>query len=92
MNKRSTIKNTTDVLTPDHKLWPIFRRKLDDAVTIYANGKLRSRCQGDLTLTIEILESLENVDIKETVIFLKAKGGACDCKVIMNVARIWRNR
>ncbi len=84
--------NITETLTPDHKLWSIFRRKLNDAITIYANGKLRSRCQGDLTLTIEILESLENVDIKETVFFFKVYGGHCDCKVIQNVARIWRNR
>ncbi len=82
----------TKVLTPSHKLWPMFRKRLEDTVTTYVDGKLHSRCRGDLTLTIKILGSMKNIDVKETVIFLKAQGGACDCKVIMNVARIWRNK
>ena len=84
--------NPGEVLTPSHKLWPKFRKKLGDAVTIYADGKLHSKCQGDLSLTIGILKSMKNIDVEETVFFFKEHGGSCDCKVIMNVARIWRNR
>ena len=84
--------NTKEVLTPSHKLWPKFRKRLDDAITTYVDEKLHSKCQGDLSLTIRIIESLQNIDIKETVIFFKECGGHCDCKVIMNVARIWNNR
>jgi hypothetical protein len=81
-----------DTLNPSHKLWPIFRRRLDDTLFTYANDKLHNQCKGDLTLTIEILKSLENIDVEETVILFKEYGGHCDCKVIMNVARIWNNR
>jgi hypothetical protein len=81
-----------EILNPSHKLWPIFRRKLDDAVTNYLDGKIRNSCQGDLSLSIAILESLENIDINETVLLFKELGGHCDCKVIMNVARTWNNR
>jgi len=81
-----------EILTPSHKLWPAFRKKLDDAITTYVDGKLHSRCRGDLALTTDILESMENLDIPETIIFLRQQGGHCDCKVIMNVARIWNNR
>ncbi|MDA3789781.1 MAG: DUF2695 domain-containing protein [Desulfobacula sp.] len=84
--------NTKEVLTPSHRLWPTFRKKLDDAVTIYADGKLKNQCNGDLSLTTKILESMKNIDVKETIIFFKQHGGSCDCKVIMNVARIWNNR
>jgi len=84
--------NKKEVLTPDHKLWQIFRRKLGDAVSIYADGKLHNQCDGDLTLAKEILESMENVDIIETLIVLRQYGGNCDCKIIANVMRLWRNR
>lgn len=79
-------------LMPSHQLWPMFRKRLNDAITTYVNGKLHNRCKGDLALTIEILESLKNIDVEETIIFFKEYGGHCDCKVIMNVARIWNNR
>lgn len=82
----------TEVLTPTHKSWPTFRKKLNDAVTIYADGKLKNQCKGDLALATKILESMNGIDIDETLIFLKEYGGHCDCKVIMNVARIWNNR
>ncbi len=81
-----------EILNPSHRLWPIFRRKLDDAVTNYLDGKIRNRCQGDLSLSIAILQSLENIDINETVVLFKELGGHCDCKVLANVARIWNNR
>jgi hypothetical protein len=84
--------NKADVLTPSHKLWPTFRKKLDDTLFTYANDKLHNRCKGDLALTIKILQSLENIDVEETVILFKEYGGSCDCKVIMNVARIWNTR
>ena len=84
--------NTKELLTPSHKLWPKFRKKLEDTLFTYTNNKLRNRCDGDLTLTIEILESMKSIDIKETILFFKEYGGACDCKVIMNVSRIWNNR
>ena len=80
-----------EVLTPSHNLWPMFRKKLDDAVIIYRDEKLHNQCKGDLTLAIEILESMENIDIKETLIFFNQYGGSCDCKVLLNVARIWNN-
>jgi len=83
--------NRKEVLNPDHKLWQIFRRKLGNVVSIYADGKLHNQCSGDLALTIEILESMENIDIKETLIVMREFGGSCDCKVIANVGRIWRN-
>jgi len=84
--------NTKEILTPSNQLWPLFRKKLDDAITNYVDGKLLSKCQGDLSLSIAILQSLENIDIEETVILFKEYGGHCDCKVIVNVARIWNNR
>lgn len=87
-----TTEYRKEVLTPSHKLWPTFRKKLDDAITTYVDGKLHSRCRGDLSLTTDILRSLDNIDIKETLIFLKEYGGHCDCKVIMNLARLWNNR
>jgi len=84
--------NPGEVLTPDHRNWPTFRKRLDDKLFIYANNKLNNRCKGDLTLTIEILESMKNIDVPETVFFLREYGGACDCKISENVARIWNNR
>jgi len=35
---------------------------------------------------------MENIDVKETLIVFKQYGGNCDCKVLANVARIWRNK
>ena len=88
-----TMKNNTkEVLTPSHKLWSKFRKQLEDAVTIYLDGKLLNQCKGDLSLTIMILESMKNIDIKETLIAMRENGGACDCKVIMNVARNYNNK
>jgi hypothetical protein len=84
--------NEKEILTPSHKHWPKFRKVLDDTVSIYRDEKLRNQCKGDLSLSIAILQSLENIDVKETVILFKEYGGSCDCKVIMNVARIWNNR
>jgi hypothetical protein len=82
----------TEILTPSHLLWPKFRKKLEDTLFTYANNKLHNRCKGDLALTIEILKSMENIDIKETIIFFKEFGGGCDCKIASNVARIFNNR
>jgi hypothetical protein len=84
--------NTKEVLTPSHKSWPKFRKKLNDTITTYVDGKLHSRCQGDLNLTIKILKSMKNIDSKETLILFKQYGGHCDCKVIINVARIFNNK
>ena len=81
-----------EILTPSHKLWPMFRKRLNDAITTYVDGKLHSRCQGDLTLTTEILKSLKNIDTKETLLLFKEYGGSCSCKILANVARIWNNR
>ena len=87
------VKNEmTEILTPSHKLWPSFRKKLDDIVTIYRDEKLHNQCKGDLTLTTGILEQMQDIDTKETLIFFKEYGGSCDCKVILNVARIWNNK
>lgn len=82
----------TEVLTPSHKLWPVFRKKLDDAITIYKSEKLFNQCKGDLTLSTGILESMEMVDVNETLIFLREYGGSCDCNVLINVAIIWNNK
>ena len=87
-----SVKNKKLILTPDQKLWPPFRKKLDDTLFTYANDKLHNRCNGDLTLTIKILKSMKNIDVPETLILFKEYGGSCDCKVTMNVARIWNNR
>jgi hypothetical protein len=84
--------NKKEVLTPDHKWWPIFRRQLDDTLFTYTNNKIHNRCNGDLTLTIEILESMKTIDIKETLIVMRENGGNCDCKIASNVTRIWRNK
>jgi hypothetical protein len=84
--------NTKEVLVPSHKLWPLFRKKLEDTLFTYTNNKIHNRCNGDLTITIEILKSMESIDIKETVILFKELGGSCDCKISANVARIWNNR
>ncbi len=84
--------NNAEVLTPSHTLWPAFRKKLEDKLFIYANNKIHNQCNGDLTLTIEILDSLKNIDIKETLIVMREYGGNCDCKIASNVARIWRNK
>jgi len=84
--------NTKETLTPSHFLWPTFRKKLEDVVTIYSDGKLKNQCKNDLSLTKGILESMKNIDVKETLILFQELGGNCDCKVIMNVARIWNNR
>ena len=84
--------NKKDVLTPDHQNWPTFRKKLEDKLFIYTNNKLHNQCNGDLTLTIEILKSMKNIDIKETLIVMREFGGNCDCKCVSNVARIWRNK
>ena len=84
--------NTAEVLTPGHKLWPTFRKRLNDDLTVYVDEKLHSKCIGDLALTTKILESMKNIDIEETLLFFRENGGSCDCKVLMNVARIWNNR
>jgi len=84
--------NKKVVLTPSHPLWPKFRKDLDNVVTVYDDGKLLNKCKGDLTLAIEILESLKNIDVKETILFFKEYGGSCSCKVLANVARIYNNR
>jgi len=84
--------NKKEVLTPSHRLWPTFRKRLNDVLTVYVDEKLHSKCIGDLALTKKILESMKNIDIEETLLFFKQYGGHCDCKVIMNVARIWNNR
>jgi Protein of unknown function (DUF2695) len=81
-----------DVLTPSHKLWSAFRKKLDDTLFTYANDKLHNRCKGDLALSTKILRSLPEIDVEETLILFKEYGGSCDCKVTMNVARIWNNK
>ena len=81
-----------ETLTPSHKLWTTFRKKLDDILFTYSNDKLHNQCKGDLALTIEILESMKTIDIKETVMLFKEFGGNCDCKITMNVARLWNNQ
>ena len=84
--------NPGEVLTPDHRNWPMFRKNLSDVLTVYVDEKLHSKCIGDLVLTKKILKSMKNIDIDETLLFFKQYGGHCDCKVIMNVARIYNNR
>jgi len=84
--------NKKEVLTPDHHNWAIFRKKLENKLFTYTNNKIHNQCDGDLTLAIEILKSMGNIDIKETLILFKEYGGSCSCKVSANVTRIWRNK
>lgn len=84
--------NTKEVLTPGHKLWPEFRKKLSKAIVTHVNGKPHSKCQGDLSQTIKILRSLHNIDVEETIILFQENQGFCDCEVLMNVARNFNDK
>lgn len=84
--------NTKGVLKPDHKLWPVFRKRLSDVLITYVNDKPHSQCIGDLSQTIKILKSLPEIDVEETIILFKEYQGFCDCGVLMNVARKFNNK
>jgi hypothetical protein len=85
-------KDRKEVLTPSHKLWPDFRRELYETITTYVNHKPHTKCQGDLCQTVKLLNSLEDIDVEETVMLFKELGGYCDCEVLRNVARSWNNK
>jgi len=81
-----------EVLSPSHKYWPALRQRLNDALVTYVNGKPHSKCQGNLTQTTKILQSMHNIDIEETLILFQELGGYCDCEILMNVAKNWNGK
>ena len=73
------------VLTPSHRLWPLFINMLYESISVYKDGKLHSQCGGDLSNTVRILELINCVDTEDTLKFFKSESGFCDCEVLMNV-------
>ena len=73
-------------LTGIHTRWPDFVMTLNKGLNLrQENGRDKWDCDGDLSKSKKILESMESIDIPATIEFLRSKGGGCDCEVMINV-------
>jgi len=72
MKKQDVIDNKT------HRYWRAVYVRLND-------GLVGKGCDHSLDKTEQILLSLPNVDVGETLDFYMEQGGYCDCEVYFNV-------
>lgn len=68
------------VLTMDHRQWRDFYVRLNDRLIRESGCKNHS-----LKYTRQILATIKNVAIEETIEYFKKLGGVCDCSVIYYV-------
>jgi len=78
-----------EILTEKHNSWKGFCLQLSNIM--YENNK--GECSGDFTETIKIIKKLYNVniDVDNTIKYLKDNGCKCDCDIIKNydIFPIW---
>ena len=70
------------ILTPDHPAWPEYLDKLSFAVNAHAEFSSENNCNGDLEITKRVLSNLKGIDVEDSLAFIKAKYGPCDCRVL----------
>jgi len=87
---KSAPKTPKEILTPRHKDWKKFIEKLHGERGCQVNRNnpekvFRWRCNSDYTFTNRIFETMDNIDIENTIDFLQRHGGFCDCEILLNV-------
>ena len=70
-----------EILTEDHKYWKALVFRL--SAGIIAEG-----CDCTNKITKKILMSLPNIDVEETLNYLSAFGGWCDCEILEAIYEI----
>ena len=70
-----------EILTEDHKYWKALAFRL--SAGIRAEG-----CDCTNKITKKILMSLINIDVEETLNYLSAFGGWCDCEILEAIYEI----
>ena len=71
----------TEILHRKHKYWNALEYRLYEGIR--ANG-----CDCTHIITRRILMSLPNIDIEETLYYLSAFGGYCDCEIYEAICEI----
>ena len=71
-----------EILTIDHKYWNAFHFRLSDGLRV-------DGCDCTNKITKKILMSLPNIDVKETLNYLSAFGGCCDCEILEAIYEIY---
>ena len=64
-----------EILTEDHKYWRALAFRLSAGIRVEG-------CDCTNKITKKILMSLPNIDVKETLNYLSAFGGWCDCEIL----------
>jgi len=78
-----------ELLTGTHSRWPEFVMTLSRGLNLREeNGKEKWDCDGDLSKSTKIMESMGDIDIPATIDYLKKNGVPCDCEVLLNVNTI----
>ena len=67
-----------EILTEDHKYWNALRYRLSDGLRL-------NKCDCTNKITFAILNSLPFVDISETLYYLDADYGHCDCEILNTI-------
>ena len=83
---------TTEIMTPDHKLWNALKIILNDSLLFYQNDRPLSKCLGNMENTRKILELWPGIDVEATIDLFFELGGYCGCEVLMNVKRNWNQK
>ncbi len=73
------------ILTPDHHAWTDFIDALSAAVNAYLEHFGKCQCGGKLKSTKQILKTIPNIDVEESLAFIKENYGECD-RVVLTIA------
>ena len=70
-----------EILTEDHKYWRALEFRLSEGIRVEG-------CDCTNKIAKKILMSLPNIDVEETLIYLSAFGGWCDCEILEAIYEI----
>lgn len=71
-----------EILTNKHKYWNALRYRLSEGIRV-------DGCDCTNKITKKILISLPNIDVDETLNYLTAYGGHCDCEILDAIYEIY---
>ena len=70
-----------EILTEDHRYWKALAFRLSAGIRVEG-------CDCTNKITKKILMSLINIDVEETLNYLSAFGGWCDCEILEAIYEI----
>ena len=69
-------------MTKEHPAWEEYLERLHVLVYCHAESESERDCDGTLRHTRRILSHMGGIDVDESIRYIEANAGECDCKAL----------